>query len=194
MSENHSAGRRFKWRRWNNVLHRDLGYFCVALTVIYAISGVAVNHIHHWNPNYRFERIEHAFEPIPVSDRATMVAEAVQRLDLPEPNESFRPDPETVQLFYDGWSVEVHAVEGVATEERPRDRLLLRDFNYLHLNHPKGIWTYAADAYAVLLLLLAVTGVFVLKGKKGLTGRGKWFVLAGLVVPVVFLVLLRYWP
>ena len=58
MIEDRSARRRFKWRRWNNVLHRDLGYFCVALTVIYAISGVAVNHIHHWNPNYRFERIE----------------------------------------------------------------------------------------------------------------------------------------
>ena len=49
-----------------------------------------------------------------------------------------------------------------------------------------------ADAYAILLLLLAVTGMFVLKGKKGLSGRGKWFVVAGLVLPVVFLIVLRY--
>jgi hypothetical protein len=36
--------------------------------------------------------------------------------------------------------------------------------------------------------------MFVLKGKKGLAGRGKWFVLAGLAVPVAFLIVLRYLP
>lgn len=184
--------RRFRWRRWNNVLHRDLGYFCVALTVIYAISGIAVNHIGDWNPNYKIERVEKAFEPIPFSDRESMVALAVERLGLPGlPQDSFRPAPETLQLFYDGWSVDVHAQDGVAVIERPRGRLVLREVNDLHLNRPKGLWTWVADVYAGLLLLLAVTGMFVLKGKKGLPGRGKWFVLAGLVLPIVFLILYR---
>lgn len=185
--------RRFQWRRWNNILHRDLGYLCVALTVIYAISGIAVNHMHDWNPNYKFERVERTLEPIPVGDRQTMVDLAVERLDLPgPPQESFRPDPGTLELFYEGWSVEVDAAAGTALLERPRDRLFLRDFNFLHLNHPKGLWTFFADAYALLLLFLAISGMFVLKGKKGLTGRGKWWVLAGLVIPVLFLVFLRY--
>jgi hypothetical protein len=188
------ARRRFNWRRWNTVLHRDLGYFCVALTVIYAVSGIAVNHMHDWNPNYKIERVERAFEPIPTSDKPTMVARAVARLDLPEPDQAYRPSPEVVQLFYDGWSVEVRAAEGVAVVERPRDRVLLRDFNFLHLNHPKGVWTLVADLYAGVLLLVAVTGVFVLRGKKGLAGRGKWFVLAGLAVPLGFLIVLRYLP
>lgn len=191
MSEEPPKRRPFRWRYWNNVLHRDLGYLVAALTVIYAISGVAVNHVHQWNPSYSIERVERRFEPIEVSDRATMVAESVRRLGLPEPREAFRPNPETVQLFYEGWSVEVHALEGVAVEERPRERVVLRDANYLHLNHPKGVWTWVADAYAVLLLVMAVTGLFVLTGRQGLTGRGKWFVLAGLVVPLAF-ILLRY--
>jgi hypothetical protein len=195
MSQTDSPRRGFKWRRWNNILHRDLGYFCVALTVIYAISGIAVNHMHHWNPNYKFEQVERSFEPIPVSDRETMVAQAVARLELPAPpRESFRSDPATLQLFYEGWSVEVHAEQGLAVIEKPRDRFLLRDFNFLHLNHPKGLWTWFADAYAALLLLLAVTGMFVLKGKKGLGGRGKWWVLAGLLLPLAFLIVLRYLP
>lgn len=193
MNRRASRRRRFNWRRWNTVLHRDLGYFCVALTVVYAISGIAVNHMHDWNPNYKIDRAERTFDPIPVGDKPTMVARAVEQLGLPEPDKTFRPSPEILQLFYDGWSVEVRAVEGVAVVERPRDRFLLRDFNYLHLNHPKGVWTFAADAYATLLLFVTVTGVFVLKGKKGLAGRGKWFVLAGLVVPLVFLLVLRYW-
>jgi hypothetical protein len=194
MSGNERTRRRFRWRYWNNVLHRDIGYLVVALTIIYAVSGIAVNHVHDWNPNYHVERIERSFEPIEIADRATMVDLSVDRLGLPRPNESFRPDPATLQLFYDGWSVEVRALEGVAVEERPRERAVLRDMNFLHLNHPKGLWTWVADVYAFLLLLMAVTGMFVLKGRQGLGGRGKWFVLGGLALPVVFVVVLRYLP
>lgn len=170
-----------------------MGYFCVALTAIYAISGIAVNHISDWNPSYEIERIQRTLEPIPVSDRQTMVAQAVERLGLPGPPEgSFRPDPATLQLFYDGWSVEVRALEGTALIEWPRGRFLLRDFNDLHLNRLKGAWTWMADLYAGLLLLLALTGTLMLKGGKGFAGRGKWFMLAGLVLPVVFAILFRY--
>lgn len=193
MSQAGPGKRGIPWRHWNKVTHRDVGYFCVALTAIYAISGIAVNHIGDWNPSYGIERTESSFEPIPVSDRETMVAQAVERLGLPgPPRDSFRPDPATVQLFYDGWSVEIRALEGTATTERARGRFLLRDANDLHLNRPKGAWTWVADAYAGLLLLLAVTGLFMLKGRQGLAGRGKWFVLAGLLLPVVFLILFRY--
>jgi len=59
----------------------------------------------------------------------------------------------------------------------------------LHLNHLKGVWTWVADAFAVLLIMLAATGLFILKGKNGLGGRGKWFVTAGLLLPAGFVVL-----
>ena len=41
-----------KWRKWNNILHRDLGYLFFGLTIIYVISGISLNHKHNWNPNY----------------------------------------------------------------------------------------------------------------------------------------------
>jgi hypothetical protein len=69
---------------------------------------------------------------------------------------------------------------------------VLRDANFLHLNHPKGWWTWVADPYAVLLFLLALTGMFVLKGRQGLGGRGKWLVGLGLLAPLGFLVVLRW--
>jgi hypothetical protein len=46
-----------KWRKFNIIIHRDLGYLCFGLTIIYAISGVAVNHIQDWNPTYVLEKI-----------------------------------------------------------------------------------------------------------------------------------------
>ncbi len=76
---------------------------------------------------------------------------------------------------------------GAVLIETVRDRRILREANFLHLNHPKKLWTYFADAYAVALALLAVTGVFVLKGKKGITGRGAWWTGAGVLIPAVFL-------
>ena len=45
-----------KWRKFNIIIHRDLGYLCFGLTILYVISGVAVNHIHDWNPTYEIEK------------------------------------------------------------------------------------------------------------------------------------------
>ncbi len=185
-------GKRVVWRKWNNILHRDLGYLAVGLTLVYAISGLAVNHTDDWNPSFRFVRQQERFDPLPVTDRETMERALVDVLDLPgPPKDSFRSSPHKIQLFYDGWTVDADVEAGVAMVERPRERLVLRDMNRLHLNHPRGLWTYVADVYAGVLCLLAVTGMFVLKGRKGLTGRGKWLVGAGVLVPLVAVGLVR---
>ena len=39
------------------------------------------------------------------------------------------------------------------------------------------------------LLVLAITGLFVLKGKNGITGRGAWLTGIGILIPLVFLLL-----
>ena len=40
------------WRKINRVLHRDFGYFFVASSIIYGLSGIALNHMKDWNPSY----------------------------------------------------------------------------------------------------------------------------------------------
>ena len=50
----------------NRVTHRDIGYLIAGLTIIYAISGIALNHKNNWNPNYIFENRTFKTE-IPVS-------------------------------------------------------------------------------------------------------------------------------
>ena len=73
------------WRRLNNLLHRDIGYVAVGLTLAYAISGLAVNHKADWNPNYRIEKTAGQIEPIGARDRETVTAEALRKLQLTEP-------------------------------------------------------------------------------------------------------------
>ena len=39
-------------RPWLRALHRDIGYLAVGFTIIYALSGLAVNHLADWDPNF----------------------------------------------------------------------------------------------------------------------------------------------
>ena len=116
------------------------------------------------------------------------VAEILNKLGEKRPYKShFRPDPETLQIFVEGSTISVNLTTGEVSQESVRNRPVLREMNFLHLNHPKKLWTYFSDLYAVSLALLAITGVFVIRGRKGIKGRGKWWVAAGVVLPVLFL-------
>ena len=67
-------------------------------------------------------------------------------------------------------------------------RPVLFEVNTLHLNNLKGIWTWVADLFAIALIVLAITGTTMLKGELGITGRGKYFIAAGLAVPIGFVI------
>lgn len=183
------------WRKWNNILHRDLGYFFFGLTIIYAISGFAVNHMHDFDSNLVTQR--DTYELTDVSAEMPVDRELVNNI-LKQTGETgnyqshFRSTPGRLQIFVNGGIVDVDLASAQAIVERKKNRPFFREMNYLHLNHPKRLWTYVADIYAVGLFLLAITGLFVLRGKNSLKGRGKWFVTAGIILPVAFLLFYFY--
>ncbi len=177
----------FKWRKWNNILHRDIGYFVVAMTLIYGISGVAVNHVADWNPNYEIEKEMSKVAPIEATNKDAMVREALAKLQLTdEPTNTFRPDPETLQLFFDKRTYSVDLPTGNVLIEHTRSRRVLYEMNQLHVNAPKGIWTFIADLFALSLIMMAMTGMFMLKGPTGITGRGKWLISIGVLIPALY--------
>ena len=49
---------KFQWRKWFRVVHRDFGYLFFGLTLVYSISGIALNHLDDWNSNYIIVRKE----------------------------------------------------------------------------------------------------------------------------------------
>ncbi|MCP4146609.1 MAG: hypothetical protein GY757_02565 [bacterium] len=184
-----------KWRKWNNIVHRDLGYLFFGLTVIYAISGITANHYKEWNSNFIVEQKTVQLEKISPGaqvDRA-MIDGILTRLGETDNYKAhFRATPSKLQIFIHDGTVDVDLNKMSAFMEKKKSRPVLREFNFLHLNHAKKLWTWVADIYAFGLFLLAVTGLFVLKGKKGFSGRGKWFVAAGIILPIAFLFLYFY--
>jgi uncharacterized protein len=182
-----------KWRRLNNVLHRDIGYLAVGLSIVYGVSGVAVNHKADWNPSYRVAKTARQIEPIEASDRETIVREALEKLGIDQvPRNAFRPNPETLQLFFRQATYSIDLPSGAVVIEAARPRPVLFEFNQLHLNTPKRLWTVVADLHAVALIALAVTGMFVLKGRAGITGLGAWLTAIGVVLPAAYWVYYYY--
>lgn len=177
-------------RPWLRALHRDMGYLAVGLTLVYALSGLAVNHVSDWDPSFEsFERTAQLRGPIP-GDDAELARLALAELGITEPPRSIdRVADDRLELSFDRRTVHVDPTTGALREEGQRARPLLRVVNWLHLNRGKRAWTYVADAYAAGLLLLAMSGMFMLPGKKGLVGRGAVLVLLGVALPVAYVAL-----
>jgi len=179
-----------KWRKLIIATHRDVGYFFAGLTVLYAISGIAVNHIEDWNPNYVIRTEETSVGELPTGGNADLAAAVLDRLGIVEEPESVvRMAPDQLKIFLDQRTLTVSVPAGEVVDEVARRRYAFFEVNYLHLNHGKGFWTWFADIYAVGLLVLACTGIFIITGKKGLGGRGSWLLIAGLVIPLIYLIL-----
>jgi hypothetical protein len=179
-----------KWRKLIIATHRDVGYFFAGLTVIYAISGIAVNHIEDWNPNYVIRTEQRSVGRLPEADNETIAETVLERLAITEAPESVvRMAPDQLKIFLDQRTLTVALPSGEVADERARRRFAFFEVNYLHLNHGKGFWTWFADLYALGLATLACTGIFIITGRKGLGGRGRWLLAAGLVIPLVYLLL-----
>jgi len=182
--------KKLAWRPWLRALHRDFGYLVIGLTVVYASSGLAVNHIADWDPSFRqVERTHRVATPLPEEDDAAARAVLTQLGVTEAPREVFRADDKQLDLVFDQRTFHVDIASGKVVEEGQSPRFLLRAANWLHLNRGKQAWTWIADGYAVLLLFLAVSGLFMIPGRKGLVGRGALIALFGAAVPVAYVTL-----
>jgi hypothetical protein len=182
--------KKLHWRPWLRAIHRDVGYVAVGLTFIYALSGIAVNHITDWSDgDPSFKTFTRTVEVGRLEGDDAAIAETLRkRFGIKEtPREVYRASPEQLDIVFDKRSLHLDTSKGTVVDEGQEPRLVLRMANWLHLNRGKKAWTYAADAYAGALLLLATSGIFMIAGKKGLLGRGAVLVLVGILIPVLYI-------
>jgi hypothetical protein len=176
-------------RPWLRAIHRDIGYLAVGFTFIYALSGIAVNHITDWSdgdPSFRNYSRTVQVGRIDGNDDA-VADELRKKLSITmKPREVYPAGPDNLEVIFDKRSLHYDRVKGEVVDEGQEPRFLLRVVNWLHLNRGKKAWTYFADAYAAGLLLLATSGIFMIAGKKGIIGRGAVLVLLGILVPVLY--------
>jgi uncharacterized protein len=178
--------RALPWRAWLRALHRDLGYSLVGLTFVYALSGLAINHIDDWDPNFAERQRVHQLAELPAGNDEQIAAAVQRQLKVTgEPREIYRA-ADQLEIVFDSRVVRVDLAAGEVVDQTREPRFFLRVANWLHYNRGKAAWTYVADAYAALLLFLACSGAFMLKGRKGLLGRGAILIALGAAVPIVY--------
>lgn len=264
-------------KRFARGLHRDMGALAVGLTLVYAISGLAVNHVADWDPSFTPGETYHYDYYGPFSGSVEARADAVlaafggEREEILELYPSsyaearligeiqittesrtltigLNPDvvptrleisrssadgeekrfedfalsetpevaaAEILALFDDASGVQsyaplkasdmqvgrflnvrsgdaeyaVNVLSGVpvTVDVHPQPRFFLAAANWLHTNRGKAAWTWFADGYAIVLILLALSGILLLpKGRKGLLGRGGVLLAVGILIPLVF--------
>jgi hypothetical protein len=181
--------RPFQLRAWVRAIHRDAGYFGVGLTLVYALSGLAVNHVSDWDPSFQQVERTHQLGRLP-SEPETAGKRVLTALGVHEaPREIYAAGEDSVDIVLERTTLHVTPSTGKVVEEGQKPRWFLRAANWLHLNRGKKAWTYVADTYAVVLLYLAISGLFMIPGRKGLLGRGALIAALGAAVPIGYVVL-----
>ena len=184
-----------KLRKLNRSIHRDLGYIFFFLSVVYGISGVALNHLHEWNPSYV---VNHSVITISTDqltkenlNRKSVISLIEEYIPAEKYKNHYFPEENILKVFLKDGNLNVELESGNAYLETSKRRPILHASNYLHYN-PQKWWTIISDVYAISLVILAFTGLFILKGKNGIKGRGAWLTGLGIIVPIVYL-FLYYW-
>ena len=180
-----------KLRKLIRVTHRDMGYFFFAMTIIYAVSGIAMNHLEVWDPKYIVKTTEVSTD-IQMNGKETSEEVVMQIVDALELDAQYKkhyfPNENTLKIFIRSGNAVINTTTGEGIIEVVKRRPVFGEFTYLHYD-PVKYWTWFSDAFAVGLILLAITGLFMVKGKHSITRRGLIWTLAGIAIPVVYIIL-----
>jgi hypothetical protein len=169
-----------------------MGYIFFGMSMVYGISGIALNHLDDWNPDYIIKISEATLQNVPAAEDISreVAGSLAGQIDQNYQYRShFFPGPGVLKIFIKQGSVTIDLDSGRAYIEVIKKRPVFREMNFLHYNKPKKIWTWFSDAFALALILLAISGLFMIRGKKGITGRGAWLTALGILIPVIFLIL-----
>jgi len=177
-----------KIRKLLRILHRDFGYFIVGMTIVYALSGIYLNHRHDFNPDYKIFITEFQVE-LPAKSGLTEndIKTALNSVnDEVVYKKHYLNNQGIIKVFIENGEAVIDPVTGKGTMQYLQKRPIIYSMNKLHKASIGTVWKWVSDIMAVILIFVAVSGLFILKGKRGFNHWGWWLVVAGIVVPLVF--------
>lgn len=181
-----------KLRYWFRVLHRDIGYFFIGSSLIYGLSGIALNHLKDWNPNYSVELTSFTSDQkIDKKDTTVASIEALLiDLDLEDDyKKHYFPKDSVLKVFLKGGSTIMFDLKsGYGEVELLKKRPIFYEVNFLHYN-PNAWWMWFSDLFAVALIFLAISSFFIVKGRHGVVGKGGIYIALGIIIPLIMLFL-----
>lgn len=181
-------------RKWSRLLHRDLSYVLTGALLVYLISGILMNHRKELNLNYR--TIEHEYQDVSLKRSAEdytrdfILAEVLPIYDLEEKYaQQVKNNDGTISVILKGGSsLLISPEEGRVLYTEKKLKWLSHKLTRLHYN-PSKAWTIFSDIFVIAMVIVVVTGLIMVKGKRGIAGRGLIYLLIGVIVPLLFMLI-----
>lgn len=183
-----------KFRKYCRKIHSHLSYFFVGVILIYAISGLTMNHLKDFNPQYMISVKDYqAVGSYPHKQNFTknQVLELLKEVNEQDNyTKHYYPNQSTMKVFLkNGSSFSLNTETGEVKYEALKKRPFFSQLSFLHYN-PSNWWTIFSDIFAVSLIIICISGLFINKGRNGLKGIGGIELIAGILIPILFLICL----
>lgn len=171
--------------------HRDLGYFFAGLTLLYALSGIALNHHNEWDPNFILTKkeitLDRTYTKSDIDE--SFISEISRKVDEQKYKLYDFSTPTQLKIYYQNASLILHLDQKKGIYEKVSKRPVIYHANLLHLNSI-DYWRWFSDIFCLALMFLSVSGLIIVKGKYGFSKRGCWLFLLGFLPPILALVFL----
>ncbi len=178
-------------RKWCRNIHREASFFFAGMVIIYAMSGIFMNHRNSINPQFIIEHHEYTADAVPLSSQPTKeeVLKLIEPIGEAKNYTTHRLSGGNLTVYLKGgsnWSMDTTSRNVVYDHVAPRP--VINSFVKLHYN-PGRWWTYFADLFAIGLIVITITGLIMIKGNQGLWGRGGIELIVGILIPILFFLL-----
>lgn len=163
--------------KWMRIMHRDIGFFVIGLTVIYCISGIMLTY--RDTGFLKSERlIEKNIEP---GLQAAQLGKALHLRNI----ELVGQDEEIIRFTAGTYNRET-GIANYVSEEIPA---VLSAFNSLHVTSSKDVRSVFSVFYAILLLFLGISSFWMYRPGSRLFKRGVITALSGVAASILLVIL-----
>jgi hypothetical protein len=169
--------------RW----HRRIGLLVTGMLLVFTISGIALNHQSQWDPYYTVsKRHEMVHDLAPSMDEDELDLYLRKRYGMDESlNSSLWENSRIVTMSYtNGISFEIDLRDKSIVKVVTRKRPVIYNLIHLHLNALKGVWVFIADVFAIGLIFLSISGIYLVLGR--FTRIEFIYLITGTLLPVLF--------
>lgn len=172
--------------------HRDIAYFFLGLIIAFSISGIFLNHRQSWHPRRYVYSVKEV--TIPPVTKEEVTEEYIARFTAAQNIEGDMrrfsvDDKNNLRVSYTSSDAFVNLTTGTGKIESYMVTPLLGQMTQLHQDTSKW-WIYYSDLFGLAMFTMAMTGMFIEKGKNSFRSRGWWLAILGMIFPLTFLVLL----
>ena len=174
-------------------LHRDLGYFYVGLIISFATSGILMNHRDSWHAEKY--TVETKFVNVQIPANADITEEYADSLGktigIEDKIRRHKVDDGKLKISFEKNDVEIDLKSGKGEIVSFIKTPIISQMMKLHKN-TSNWWIYYGDIFGISLITIAITGMIMIpSGKFSFKRRGWKLAIAGLIFPLLILILLN---